>query len=220
MRVLVLGATGPCGILIIREALAVNHTVVVYARSPQKLPEDISSHSSIIVIQGELTDADALSKAMEGVDAVLSALGPPTTQGIFYPSNTPIAHGYAIVLQTMKQHGVKRLIALGTASIVDEHDKFDIKFRALIAGVYLFAHNAYKDIVAVGDAIRHQEGDLEWTIVRVPILTNSENTEVVAGYVGDGKTGTMLSRPGFASFVLKELAQNEWSKKAPLLSAP
>lgn len=220
MHLLVLGGTGPCGILITREALSANHTVVVYARSPQKIPEDLSNHSSVTIIQGDLNDEDALSKAMEGIDAVLSALGPPTTQGLFYPSNTPLAHAYSTVLQVMKQHNVNRLIALGTASIVDESDKFDLKFRTLIAGVWLFAHNAYKDIVAIGEAIRKQESDLAWTIVRVPILTNSESTEVVAGYVGDGKTKTTLSRPAFASFVLHELEKNEWSKKAPLISVP
>lgn len=220
MHLLILGGTGPCGILLIRGALAANHTVVIYARSPDKLPEDISTHAAITIVQGQLTDEDLISKAMEGVHVVLSALGPPTTQGLTYPGNTPLAHAYTTVIQIMKQHDVKRLIALGTASIADKLDKFDLKFRVLVTGVYFFAHNAYKDIVAVGEVVRQQESELVWTIVRVPILTNSESTQVVAGYVGDGKTGTRLPRAAFASFVLNELENNEWCDKAPLISSP
>lgn len=219
MHLLILGGTGPCGILLIRDALAADHTVVVYARSPDKLPQDLAKHPSVTLVRGQLTDADALSKALDGVHAVLSALGPPTSQPFTYPSNTPLAHAYSILIETMKKRDVKRLIALGTASIVDDHDKFDLKFRTLITGVWLLAHNAYKDIVAIGEVIKKEGADLVWTIVRVPILTNSEAAQTVAGYVGDGKTGTTLSRAGFASFVLGELENNEWLDKAPLISA-
>lgn len=78
MRFLVLGATGPSGVLFIREALSVYQscTIVVYARNPQKLPPDLASHASLVIIKGELTNADALYKAFAGIDVVLSALGP------------------------------------------------------------------------------------------------------------------------------------------------
>ncbi|OBZ79697.1 hypothetical protein A0H81_00356 [Grifola frondosa] len=117
---------------------------------------------------------------MKDVHAVLSVLGP----GLGHPSNTPLAHGYALIIEVMKKHDVKRLIALGTASITDEHDKFSLLFTLLINVVATFAHNAYKDIVAVGDTIRGQGDELDWTIVRVGLLTHSEKKDVVAGYVG------------------------------------
>jgi uncharacterized protein YbjT (DUF2867 family) len=91
MRILVLGGTGASGILLIREALAHSHTVVVYARSPDKLPEDIVKDTSVVIIKGDLSDAETLSKAMEGVDAVVSALGPAVKRGPFHPSGTPLA---------------------------------------------------------------------------------------------------------------------------------
>ncbi|CCM01291.1 uncharacterized protein FIBRA_03340 [Fibroporia radiculosa] len=216
MRLLILGGTGPSGIKLIEEALASSHTVVVYARSPGKLPPSITDSVSVTVLEGQLTDADALTKAIEGVDAVLSALGP----GASHPSNTPLAHAYSLVIDIMKKHGVRRLIALGTASIKDEHDKFSVTFAALVSGIMIFAHSAYNDIVAIGDTIRSQGEDLEWTIVRVPLLNNHGTREVVAGYVGDGKTKTTLSRTAFAVFIIGELEKNEWGKKAPLICSP
>jgi hypothetical protein len=160
---------------------------------------------------------------MEGVHAVLTALGPPTAlmKAPFHPSNTPLAHAYSRIIRVMHSHNIKRLIALGTASIRDSNDKFSAAFFAIINGVKTLAYNSYKDVVAIGDTIRGDEGkELVWTIVRVPFLTNSEAKDVVAGYVGDGKIKTSLSRAAFAAFCVKEVGENEWVRKAPMISSP
>jgi NAD(P)-dependent dehydrogenase (short-subunit alcohol dehydrogenase family) len=236
MRVLILGGTGSAGILLIRESLAHSHTVVVYARSPQKLPDDITNNPQVVIVKGDFSDEEALSGALEGVDAVISALGPPVTKGPFQPGGNPIAHVYARVVDVMHKKNVKRLVVLGTASITDPHDKFDVgthlriacvmltgiqyKFWTLVAGVMLGARGAYNDMLAIGETIRGPGNDLEWTIVRVPILTNQESKDVIAGYVGDGKMTIWVSRAAFAFFVVEELDKNEWVKKAPLISSP
>jgi hypothetical protein len=219
MRVLIFGATGAVGICLIREALSVlqSCTLVLYVRSPEKFPDDISSNPAVVIIKGQLDDLDALSKAMEGVDSVLSALGPSVKKGPFHPSGTPLAHAYSRIIDLMYKHHVRRLIALGTASITDPHDKFNLAFSILVKGVAIAASNAYKDVVAIGEAIRGQGADLGWTIVRVPILTDQESKEIIAGYVGDGKTNTWLSRPAFAAFVIGELEKGEWVKTAPIV---
>lgn len=218
MRILILGGTGPCGIQLIRQSLELNHTVVVYARSPQKLPTDISANPSVTVVQGELTDAEKLSSAMQGVHAVLSALGPVVTS--VHPSNTPLAHAYALIIQTMKKQDVKRLIMLGVPSMKDEHDKFSLAVSTMVTCVRTFAPNSYKDVVAIGETIRAADPhELVWTIARVPFLTDREDRSVVAGYIGDGKVGVRLPRPAFAAFMLGELEQNKWCHKAPLISS-
>lgn len=216
MRVVILGGTGPSGILLIEEALAAKHTIIIYARSPQKLPAHLSKHPEITVVKGELQDVAALTTAMAGARAVLSALGPTLGN----PSGTPIAHGYAAVMEAMRRAGVKRLIALGTTSIKDAKDKFSLVYSGMVAFVSFGANSAYKDIVAVGETIRASE-DIDWTIVRVPVLKNDKNREVRAGYIGDGGAGAgySLSRQGFAVFVVQELEKGEWIKRAPLVTS-
>lgn len=220
MRILVLGGTGPCGQLLIQEVLAVGHAVVVFARSPGKLGEDIRTNPAVTIVEAQLTDRDALSQALSGVDAVLSALGPAVMKGPLHSSNTPLAHAYSLLLEVMEAKGVHRLIALGTPSMKDEHDKFSLTFKLLVSGVGLFAHSAYKDVVAIGETIRAAHDGLAWTIARVPILTDDPSKETVAGYIGDGKVKARLSRPGFAAFCVKQLTSEEWVKKAPLVSSP
>lgn len=43
-KVLVLGATGPAGICLLRELLYRQHETVAYVRNPSKIPEDLSSN--------------------------------------------------------------------------------------------------------------------------------------------------------------------------------
>lgn len=221
MRILILGATGPVGILLIRQALQKYNscTLVLYVRSPEKIPDDLVNNPSVIIVQGQLQDTDKLTKAMEGVEVVVSALGPSVKRGPFHPPGTPLAHAYSDIIKAMHQHGVKRLICLGTASITDPADKFNLAFSILVKGVATLARNAYNDVVAIGETVRTDGADLDWTIVRVPLLTDSESSNVIAGYVGDGKTSTMLTRLGFAAFVVGEIEKREWVQKAPLISS-
>ncbi|KAI9508948.1 NAD(P)-binding protein [Russula earlei] len=218
MRVLILGGTGPSGILLIEEALSAKHVVVVYARNPQKLPEHLRTHPDVTIVKGELEDAESLDAALAGgTDAVLSALGPFLFR---YPPGTPIAVGYRSVLAAMRRAGVRRLLALGTPSIADENDKASLVYSAMVAAVAFTARSAYKDIVAVGEVIRACD-DMEWTIVRVPALKNDQNREVLVGYIGDGGAGDRytLARLGFAVFMLQELEKGEWIKRAPLITS-
>jgi len=218
MRILVIGATGAVGLAIIEQALLQGHQVVVYARSPEKLPETISNDDRVSVHKGSLTDENALTTALTGVHAVASALGPAVSKGPLHPSDTPLAKAYSLLLRLMRERDVKRLILLGTASNTDDNDKPSLVFRGLVLGVDLFAHNAYKDIVAIGNIVR-ADPDALWTLARVPILTNDNSTSYHAGYIGDGTTATRLSRKAFGAFVVNELSKNEWIRKAPLISS-
>ncbi|KAJ3822316.1 NAD-P-binding protein [Lentinula raphanica] len=223
MRVLILGATGPVGISLSQEILSSiqDSTLVLFVRSPQKVPDDLSSNSRVTVITGQLTDIESLTKAMEGVDAVCSALGPSVKKVPFHPSGEPLAHAYEGVIDVMKKHGVKRLFALGTASIPAPEDKSDVTFAALVTGISVFARTAYKDMVAIGETIKKQD-DLDWIIVRVPLLNDKPNRNVIAGFIGDGFVNTGLSRIAFAVFVVAQLnnTQSTWIKKAPMVCNP
>jgi uncharacterized protein YbjT (DUF2867 family) len=73
MNLTVFGATGGVGREVVTQALDAGHDVTAYVRNPSKL--DVT-HSNLTVITGELTDRDAVQRAVHGSDAVISALGP------------------------------------------------------------------------------------------------------------------------------------------------
>ena len=90
---------------------------------------------------------------------------------------------------------------------------------AMVAADALGARSAYKDIVAVGEVIRAYE-DVCLVIICVTVLKNDEIMVVRVGYIGDVGAGVallayMLSRQGFAAFVVQELEKGEWVKNMP-----
>lgn len=218
MRLLVLGATSPTGILLVKEALEVIPTtsIILYVRSPSKIPSEISNNQSVTVIQGELNEKDKLSNSLVGVDAILSALGPPSAGN--HPADLPLKRAYETLLSLMRKHGVKRLIALGTGSMVAPEDKFSLMFSLVVFYIKNFVPTAYKDIVAFGKVISAAD-DLDWTIVRVPYLTDKPNREVVAGFIGDPKVGTSLARAGYGAFCVQELLHPQWIRKMVAISS-
>lgn len=83
MKVLVLGGTGAVGLAFIDACLAQQHKVVIYARSPQKVPQEIQDNPLVSIVKGELSDEAALKAAMTGVHAIISALGPAVSSVLF-----------------------------------------------------------------------------------------------------------------------------------------
>lgn len=74
MHVLVFGATGPTGSLVVERALAEGHTVSGFTRHPASLQ---GRHQRLRPYAGDVLDPAAVSRAVEGHDAVISAFGVP-----------------------------------------------------------------------------------------------------------------------------------------------
>lgn len=208
MRLTIFGGTGPTGQLLINLALSEGHDVTAYARTPGKLP----THPRLTAIQGTLQDAESISRAVEGSDAVLSLLGPTTKR-----EDIPVlATGYGHVISAMKLHGVTRLVAMGTPSIVDPADGNDFRIKAMVAGIRTFQRPAYDAIVKLGELIRGS--GLDWTIVRFPILTNgAQTTTVNARHVGQ-PGGVTLSRANAAAYFLAQASEAAQIGQAPFVT--
>ena len=75
--VLVVGATGSTGQLLVEQLLLNNHTVRVVVRSVSKLSTAVLNNSNLSVIEHSLLDLDddILAKQVENCDAVVSCLG-------------------------------------------------------------------------------------------------------------------------------------------------
>src|SRR5690606_10537413 len=72
MKIAVLGASGTIGRRIAREALERGHTVTGIARHPSRIDTAVRLRP----VQADATKADELARAIEGHDAVISAIGP------------------------------------------------------------------------------------------------------------------------------------------------
>jgi uncharacterized protein YbjT (DUF2867 family) len=195
--------------LLVQQALAAGHEVVAYARTPSKLPV----HQRLTPVQGQLDDASAIATAVRGSDAVHSMLGPSTNKA----DTPPLITGYRNIVAAMREHGVERLVAMGTPSITDPTDGKEAKVRLMISGIRRFQPVAYDAIVTIGQIIR--ESGLQWTIVRLPLLTDGPKAPSInVRNVGD-KGGLRLSRANAAAYFLEQASDYSEIGRAPFITA-
>lgn len=205
-RLLILGATGGTGAALVRQALEAGHEVSAFARNPATIP--VPHHERLRALRGDIMDAEQVSRAVAGHDAVLSALG---SRGLG-PTRV-YSEGIANVLRAMKEHGVRRLIAVTSAGIDDQQSA--IWFRLLVKPLL---RNRYSDMVRMEEAVR--QSDVAWTLVRPPKLTDGRLSKEyrasvdhvpLGGYFVGGPT---ISREDTAHFMLAQLDSDEFVRKA------
>ena len=196
MRIAIFGATGGTGRQLVEQAIGAGNEVIAYVRDASKLER---KHDRLTVIQGELSDQDAIERAVSGADAVISVLGPRGGS-----KGRPITMGIQNIIAAMERRGVRRLIISSTASARDPDDRPELRFTLMIGLVKLFIHAAYEDIVSTAEAVRRS--DLDWTIVRLSLLNDGPRSGIVrAGHMGRGEVGTRISRADIADFMLKQV---------------
>jgi putative NADH-flavin reductase len=208
MKLTIFGATGGTGQELVKQALAAGHEVTAYARSPQKLN---IQDPQLRVVQGEMDQPDQIRKAIAGADAVLSGLGPTNNR-----PGRPLTHGIQHIITGMQEAEVTRLIIATGAGVADPQDKPQLIEKLFAFLLRLFARNVLADSQGMVAAVRRS--DLEWTLARAPRLNDKPGGgELKVGYAGKGP-GTQLARKDFARFMLAQLTDETWVRKAPMLS--
>ncbi len=211
MKLTIFGATGATGKQLIEQALGAGNQVVAYARNSSRIGP---SHERLAIVQGELTAAAAIERAVSGADAVISVLGPRPQEGLH---SQPLTQGMQNILAAMQKTNVRRLIISSTPSASDPNDLPDFKFKVLVAIVKSAMRPAYEEIVNVARIVR--ESDTDWTIVRVSLLNNNPGSgRIRAGYLGRKQVGTNLSRADLAAFMLRQVQDKTYLRQAPVIS--
>ncbi|KAI5787685.1 hypothetical protein DFH27DRAFT_574346 [Peziza echinospora] len=231
--ILLLGATGPAGIEFLRQAVEVPElTILVYARNAStRLPTEIKDHPQVTILPGDsIENADTLRAAVaHRPDAIVSLLGPPSSNiwgwvNPFSPDGAkPIfAQCYEKLVDAMKEYGVRRILVMGTISIIDEKDKPSWARDAMVWVVWAAANKAWRNIIAIKDYFWSIPADapIDWTVFRIGMVTDGPFQSVVDGSVADGKTTTSIRRTELATWLLRNaLAERaELVRQMPMVS--
>lgn len=154
-KVLVFGATGRTGKIIVHKLLKEGYTVTAFVRNPSKVKYITQLQFSHC--EGDVRDATAVEAAVKSCDMVVAALG---NLSIF--PNTIISDGTAHILRAMQQHGKSRLIFMSSLGVGDSKGQLGW----LHNWFYLpsFLRSAFKDKERQEQFIHASA--LQWTVVR------------------------------------------------------
>lgn len=191
MRLLVVGASGRTGGLLVAQALGHGHDVTAFVRDAA----EVAPGERLRVAVGDAADPAALASALEGRDAVISVLaarrGEPA--GVY-------ADGTANLVRAMTARGVDRLVVASAAGVGGHKRELPLPYQALLLLPRL--RRDYEAMEAMEGEV--MLSDLDWTIVRAAALSNRTQTghyRVVEGPVVP--KGLRIARADLAALLLK-----------------
>ncbi len=216
MKLTIFAATGGIGRQVLEQALAAGHDVTAVVRNPEK----ISGGARIVRADLAAPDPAVLAGAVEGADAVLSALGPRSNSEAGVTSR-----GTRAIVQAMQAAGTRRIIVVSAAPVSTvpspnrpnppKHDPGDGFFmRHLFSHIGKIALRKHFADLAVMEDILADSG-LDWTVVRPPRLTGKPLTGSYRTAYGQNlRGGFLISRADVAHLMLRVLEQPETVKQA------
>ena len=214
-KILLFGATGQTGSLVVSYALAKGHAVTALVRNPGKLTVQ---HDQLSVIQGLPTRFDDVRQAMLGCDAVISTLSALSMKEImsFRKIEPPHTMEKSIenAMAAMQESGVKRIVTLSSIGVGDSYPYAPWFMRLLIKITHfkiVFADHNRQEALLMGS-------DLDWTIARPVGLNNNEETKTLRVTYHQTPSPFTISRKQVAKFMVDCLDGEEYVRKAPILS--
>ena len=207
-KILVLGATGATGKLIVSKAVAQGYEVTALVRSAEKGRELEGAKLAI----GDARDDAALRQALLGQDAVISALGTPPSP---FKEVTLLSTATRALVNAMKAEQVSRLVAITGIGAGDSVGHGGFLFDRLIYPLLL--RNVYADKNRQEAIIRHS--GLNWVLVRPSVLNDKPGRDSPRALEDlSAFHGGTISRDDVASFVLDQVGTDTWLHRSPLIA--
>jgi len=205
MNIIVFGGSGATGQEIVRLALTQGFSVTAFVRDPGKLKYH---DPKLRVVHGDVKDYTTVERAMQGNDAVLSALGVSKP----LKRDPIVVEGVRNIIRAMEGSSVRRLIYLSVLAVREGRARSGFLIRNVISRI---VHNEIADHEEKEKLIASSR--LEWTIVRPPKLTNGprRGNYRFGEDVEPASILPMISRADVADFMLRLLKETAFVHKAP-----
>lgn len=202
MRILVIGAAGRTGRLVVEQALGHGQDV----RAFEHVTGVGLSHPRLERVRGDVLTFEDVEPAAAGCDAVVFAVGSSGGRDVRVHSE-----GIANVLHAMAVHDVGRLAAMSAAGAFARKDpRIALGFRTMIATVL---KPVYDDLERMEQRIA--ASGVEWTIVRPSGLSDGEQTGEYRLSLDGSVLGkaARVSRADVAALLLKSVESGSFPRR-------
>lgn len=208
MRVLIIGATGSIGRLVVEQALDAGYEVTAFARNAHKLD---FKNSNLNFINADATNQKSVNDAVLGQDAVIITLGSGKALKTSIRST-----GTQKVINAMQKHGVQRLICQSTLGAHESWGNLNLLWKWIMFGIIL--KSVLKDHEKQETTV--YQSKLNWTIVRPGAFSDIPSLgKYKEDFPATEKNLTLkISRAEVAGFLVRQLTETKYFKKAVSIS--
>lgn len=209
MKVCVFGAGGRTGIEVVRCVVERGWQATAFVRSDASA---LTLPKGVTVVRGDVMDYEAVRRAVDGVGAVVSALGHVRGSAVTMHST-----GMRNIVRAMEDAGVQRLLSLTGTGVCIDGDTPSLADRVLNALVWTVAPGRMRDAVEHVEAMRASR--LDWTVLRVLLLTSSTSPPAPCSLTDHGPAQLFTSRKQAAQTLTDLIQDKQHIGKMPVMSA-
>jgi putative NADH-flavin reductase len=218
MKVTVFGANGDSGKEIVKSLVENGHSVVAAVRRLDTMTSTTASES-VQVVQYDFSDASSVKSAMQGADAVISAIGTGKFRAA-REATTLYRDATRAIRKAMRECGIKRVIVLSSGGVDEEYHQLPWIYSNIIRRYIM---NTYIDMARM-ETVLEESDDLDWTSVRLTYLLEGKSQPDLAvadrGFGDRKRPSGKIHFVDVGKFVAKEVEENKWVKKMPVISYP
>ena len=214
-KILLLGATGRTGELILNYALEKGYAITALVRNPSKLT---LTSVQLTIVEGSPTNLEDIEKAMVGCDIVISALSPVDKGAVFTFKKLLVPNILEIamqnIIQSMDKLGKKRIITISSIGAGDSYQYTPWYVKLLIK---------YTNFKVIFEGHNRQEAllmnaDLDWTITRPAGLTDDTHLKQLVVSYNKMPSPFKISRKQLARYIVDCIDDKASIKTTPMLS--
>ncbi len=233
--VLLLGATGRTGRLVLRQLLDHGVSVRAIVRSAERLPESVASEPGLTVVEADLLslpDEDLLRQVRD-CDAVVSCLGHNLSlKGVFGSPRDLVTRAVTRVcgaVQTLRPDEPVKLVLMGSVSVNRPHGldarrgPFETAALWLLRGVLPPARDNQRAADFLGSKIGPADPRVRWVVVRPDTLADGDVSEytlhegLVDSLFAPGETNMANVAHFMCDFVTDATVCDEWTGRLPVI---
>jgi putative NADH-flavin reductase len=216
MQILILGATGRTGRILVNEAINRVHKVNVLVGHKGSLS---TNRDLVNAYEGTPLNIFTLAESMAGCDAVLSTLNisrlSDNPWSKLRTSKDFLSASMRKILEASQKENVKRIIITTAWGVAETKRDIPFWFRWLIDHSNI--RYPYNDHELQEEMLK--SSDTNWTIIRPVGLTDSEKEKEIQVTLNNSpKPSLMISRRNVASFMLDVLEDNLYNRQCPVIS--
>jgi len=236
MTVLVAGASGATGRLLVKQLLDRGIEVKVIVRDPERLPEFSTNKNLLSIITAGISEIDAakLSQHLTGCDAVVSCLGHNLTwKGIYGHPQKLVTDATRRFCNAIKANNLEKpikYILMNTSGNRNRDLTESISFgEKIVIGLIRLLLPPHRDNEMAADYLRTEIGqnnqNIEWVAVRPDSLVDEEtvsNYEVHASPIRSaifnaGQTSRINVGNLMAELITNDKTWKKWKGQMPVI---
>lgn len=223
MHILLIGASGRTGKLVLSEALKRGHTVTALVRNESSL----EPRTGLTIVQGNPLNVADIERAVTVNDAHLMPSAAIVTLASVRASDSPfakqvspprlLADSNKNVVEVLKRHGIKKIVTLSAVGVGDSWAQMPTIIAAMMSCSNM--KYAYEDHNLVDQEMR--TSGMDYVLVRPTRLVYGEDVKPVKNLGNEGKGQSFMSSTttgSLAVFLVDAVESTELNGTTPVIT--